>query len=154
MGKVMFYHLTRNPLEVTAHMLLERAYQTGWRVTVRGRDDDVLARLDEMLWSRDKAGFLPHGLAGGAYDADQPVLLTTDHACPNSPACLMVIDMAEATPQEALGLERLWVLFDGHDPAAMDKARSQWKAVAAAGVQAEYWSEDSGRWQLKAQSGG
>ncbi|MDD7970307.1 DNA polymerase III subunit chi [Roseinatronobacter alkalisoli] len=153
MGKVIFYHLTRNPLEVTAHMLLDRAHQAGWRVTVRGRDPAVLARLDETLWLGDKAGFLPHGLAGGAHDADQPILLTQDHACPNNPACLMVIDMADATPQDADGLERLWILFDGNDAAATDHARAQWKAVKAAGMPAEYWSEESGRWQMKAQSG-
>lgn len=153
MGKVMFYHLTRNPLEVTAQMLLERAHQTGWRVTVRGRDPALLARLDETLWLGDKASFLPHGMAGGAHDADQPVLLTSEHACPNDPACLMVIDKADAAPHEANGLERLWILFDGNDPDATAHARAQWKAVTAAGVQAEYWSEDSGRWQMKAQSG-
>ncbi|MGP9789060.1 DNA polymerase III subunit chi [Roseinatronobacter sp. NSM] len=153
MGKVMFYHLTRNPLEVTAHMLLDRAYQTGWRVTVRGRDPDILARLDDTLWLGNKASFLPHGLAGGAHDADQPILLTNDHDCPNAPACLMVIDMADMAPTDADALERIWVLFDGNDAAALAHARGQWKAVTAAGVLAEYWSEDSGRWQMKAQSG-
>lgn len=153
MGKVIFYHLTRNPLEVTAHMLLDRAYQTGWRVTVRGRDPAVLARLDDTLWLGNKGSFLPHGLAGGDHDADQPILLTQQQTCPNRPDCLMVIDMADITPEDADGLERMWVLFDGNETAALSHARSQWKAVTAAGMHAEYWSEDSGRWQMKAQSG-
>lgn len=72
MGKVMFYHLTRNPLEVTAQMLLERAHQTGWRVTVRGRDPATLARLDETLWLGDKASFLPHGMAGARMTPTNP----------------------------------------------------------------------------------
>lgn len=153
MGKAMFYHLTHSPLEVTARVLLTRALEQGWRVALRGRDKDVLDRLDLQLWTQDKADFLPHGLAGGPHDADQPVLLTTEAVAPNNPVCVMAIDRAPVDPAEVGGLERLWVLFDGQDETAMREARVQWKAMAAAGVVAEYWSEESGRWEKKAQSG-
>ena len=36
MGKAMFYHLTRDPVEVTAATLLTRALGAGWRVALRG----------------------------------------------------------------------------------------------------------------------
>lgn len=153
MGKAMFYHLTHSPMEVTARTLLSRAAEQGWRVAVRGRDNAVLERLDLHLWTEDKAGFLPHGLAGGPHDADQPILLTTQTSVANDPVCVMAIDRAPVDPAELSGLERLWVLFDGQDEAAMAEARSQWKSMTAAGVLAEYWSEDSGRWTKKAQSG-
>lgn len=154
MVKALFYHLTQNPAEVTARMLLARALQNGWRVTLRGGDAGRLEWLDQALWLGDKASFLPHGLAGGPHDADQPILLTTGRDCPNDPACLMLVDKAEADAGELAGLERLWVLFDGQDQEALAHARTQWKALTGAGVVAEYWSEDSGRWQKKAQSGG
>lgn len=152
MGKAMFYHLTRNPLEVTARNLLTRAYAQGLRVCVRGRDPARLDWLDQALWLGDKAGFLPHGLAGSAHDAEQPILLTTLEHSPNSPQILMLIDNATASPAAVSGLERLWVMFDGNDPASLSHARSQWKDMASAGVTAEYWSEDSGRWECKAQT--
>ncbi len=150
MGKALFYHLTRNPLEVTARALLARALARGLRVVVRGRDPARLDALDAALWLGDKAGFLPHGRAGGPHDADQPVLLTTGPDRPNGAQIVMSIDRAEAAPEDVADLERLWVMFDGHDSDALDHARVQWKAMTAAGVQAEYWSEESGSWTLKA----
>ncbi|TVP71177.1 MAG: DNA polymerase III subunit chi [Rhodobacteraceae bacterium] len=153
MGKAMFYHLTHSPMEVTATTLLSRAYAQGMRVAVRARSDTVLERLDLHLWTAGKDSFLPHGRAGGPHDADQPILLTTEDAAPNAPVCVMSIDRAEVRAEDVAGLERLWVLFDGQDAQAMDLARAQWKAMVTAGVLAEYWSEDSGTWVKKAQSG-
>ena len=66
----------------------------------------------------------------------------------------MALDGAEVSPEEGLALTRVCVLFDGNDPAAVDHARGQWKSLTAAGVPAQYWSEESGRWQKKAESGG
>ena len=51
-------------------------------------------------------------------------------------------------------MERACILFDGNDPAALDLARGQWKGLSEAGCEAQYWSEESGRWQMKAQTGG
>lgn len=151
MGAALFYHLTRRPLEATLPMLLDKALGQGWRVAVRGTDRGRLEFLDDRLWMGD--GFLPHGLAGSGFDADQPVLLTTQTETPNGAACLMAVDGAEVAPDEAAGLERICILFDGNDPAAVDRARAQWKALTGAGVAAQYWSEESGRWEKKAESG-
>lgn len=151
MGAVLFYHLTRRPLEAVLPPILERALAQGWRVAVRGTSEDRLDWLDEKLWMG--AGFLPHGRAGGGFDADQPVLLTTNPNAPNTPCALMAVDGAEVRPEEAAALERVWVLFDGADEAALAHARGQWRALTGAGVAAQYWSEESGRWQKKAESG-
>lgn len=148
MGKAMFYHLTRSPLEVALPVLLQRSLAAGWRVVVRGGDAERLRWLDERLWlAGDDAGFLPHGLAGGPHDADQPVLLTVDRGFPNAAACLICIDRAPLDPDEAAGLERACLMFDGADPAATEAARDRWRALAAAGLPAEYWSEASGQWR-------
>jgi DNA polymerase III subunit chi len=153
MGKAMFYHLTRDPLEVTARNLLARAYGQKLRVTVRGRVGARMEWLDQVLWLGETGDFLPHGLSDSPHAADQPILLTTAPQCPNAPAILMLIDSAEMRPEELGALERLWVLFDGNDPEALAHARGQWKAIAATDMVAEYWSQDAGRWEMKAQSG-
>jgi len=36
--------------------------------------------------------------------------------------------------------------------ALCDTARAQWRSLTGAGIAAEYWSEESGRWQKKAES--
>lgn len=151
MGAVFFYHLTQTPLEATLPMLLGKARQAGWRVAVRGTDADRLAWLDEKLWLGPKEGFPAHGLEGGPHDADQPVLLTTGAAA-NAPDCVMCVDGAGVEPGEVEDLARVCILFDGNDGNALTRARAQWKALADAGCSAQYWSQDSGKWEKKAET--
>ncbi len=153
MGAAFFYHLTREPLEVALPMLLGRALGAGWRVAVRGTDEGRLAWLDEKLWLDPEEGFLPHGLAGGAHDAHQPILLTTSPDAPNGATCLMAVDGAEIAAEEVSALDRVCILFDGHDEAALSRARGQWKRLKDAGCAAQYWSQESGRWEKKAETG-
>ncbi|RYH11211.1 DNA polymerase III subunit chi [Tropicimonas sp. IMCC6043] len=152
MGQALFYHLTRAPLEVTLAMLLEKSLQRGWRVAVRGREAARLDWLDQKLWLGPEEAFLPHGLAGSENDADQPVLLTSSAELPNGAACLISVDGAEVTAAEVAALERVCILFDGRDGDAVQTARVQWKALTGAGAAAQYWSEESGRWEMKAES--
>lgn len=151
MGEAFFYHLTRRPLEATLPALLARARQAGWRVEVRGRDEARMAWLDDQLWLDPKDSFLPHGVAGGPHDADQPILLTTGAGAANDPQCVMSVDGAEIAAQEVKALDRVCVIFDGNDETALATARVQWKALTDAGCGAQYWSQDSGRWEMKAQ---
>lgn len=151
MGAVYFYHLTRAPLEVTLPVLLEKSLQAGWRVAVRGTDPAQLDWLDQKLWMGD--GFLPHGLSGGPHDADQPVLLTTAAEAANNANCVMAVGGAGVEPDEVKALERTCILFDGNDASAVEAARAQWRTLTGAGCTATYWSEESGRWQKKAESG-
>jgi DNA polymerase III subunit chi len=153
MGNALFYHLTRSPMEATLPMLLTRSLEAGWHVVVRGTKRDRLDWLDQKLWTGPEDGFLPHGVAGGAHDAAQPILLTLGQEIPNGARCLMSVDGAPVAPADCEGLERVCVIFDGNDPAAVDTARGQWKALTGAGLPAQYWSEESGRWQKKAESG-
>jgi DNA polymerase-3 subunit chi len=152
MGTAFFYHLTRAPLEVTLPLLLGKARAAGWRVAVRGTDESRLDWLDKKLWQGPEDGFLPHGLASHPHAALQPILLTTSTNYPNDPACLMLIDGAAPDPDEAARLERLCVLFDGHDTTAVEAARDHWKTLIAAGCAAQYWSEAGGRWEKKAEA--
>jgi DNA polymerase III subunit chi len=147
MGNTLFYHLTRSPVETLLPMLLDKALAAGWQVAVRGTDAERMRWLDERLWLGPEDRFLPHGLAGGAHDAAQPVLLTTESESPNGAACLVAIDGAAVSAQEALALERVCILFDGADAAAVAHARDQWSVLAEAGVALQYWSEAGGRWR-------
>jgi len=152
MGEAFFYHMTRTPLEATVPVLLAKALDAGWRVAVRGTRADQLDWLDQRLWLGADDGFLPHGLAGGAHDADQPILLTTAPEAANGADCLVSVDGAAVDPDEVGPLKRVMVLFDGNDPAAVEQARAQWRALTGAGCKAKYWSQESGRWEMKAES--
>ncbi|MCX8953689.1 DNA polymerase III subunit chi [Ruegeria sp. NA] len=152
MGAVYFYHLTRQPLEHTLPALLDKARQAGWWIAVRGTDPARMDWLDEKLWLGPEDGFLPHGRAGGPHDADQPILLTTSAVAGNGATCIMAVDGAPVEAEEVAALERVCILFDGNDDMAVQHARGQWKALTDAGCSAQYWSEESGRWEKKAEA--
>ena len=135
MGAVMFYHLTQRPLVETLRMLVDKSLANGWRV-----------------WLGPEGSFLPHGLAGGEHDALQPVLLGLDGANTNAAQCVVAVHSAQVTPQDAAAMERVCILFDGYDEDALSHARGQWRALTGAGVSAQYWSEESGRWEKKAEA--
>lgn len=147
MGTAVFYHLTRSGPDETLATILPRALQAGWRVMIRSPDIGRLERLDGKLWLEPEDGFLPHGLEGGAQDADQPVLLGQGAAV-NGAKGVALMDGAHPLPGEET-LERLWVLFDGADEAAVQAARGLWTRLTGAGMAAQYWSEESGRWVMK-----
>ena len=151
MGAVYFYHLTESPLEATLPMLIGKAREAGWRVLVRANDPTLCQRLDDLLWQGPEDGFLPHGIAGGPHDAAQPVLLGDVESAGFD--CVMSVAGADLRPEEVTALARACIIFDGQDGAALDHARGQWKALTAAGCAAQYWAQDGGRWQKKAEAG-
>ncbi|MDE9450794.1 DNA polymerase III subunit chi [Aliiroseovarius sp. Z3] len=151
-GEVFFYHMTRSPLEATLPVLLQRSLEAGWKICLRGTDPKRMDWLDERLWTASDDGFLPHGQSGGPHDANQPVLLTTQTEIPNQAEALISVDGAAVSADEMERMTRVSILFDGNDPDAVAHARSQWKEVVAAGCTAKYWSQESGRWEMKVSS--
>ncbi len=153
MGSVYFYHLTRSGLEDTVRVLLGKSLAAGWRVELRCPDADTADRLDAQLWLGPEDGFLPHGRAGGDHDARQPVLLTVAGDPPgNAPTALMAVAGAPVRADEVTTLERASILFDGHDAAAVQFARDQWRVLTQAGLSAQYWSQEAGRWEKKSET--
>ncbi len=152
MGTVMFYQLLQSAPADTLAVNVPRALKEGWRVMARGTDLAALDRLDAALWLKGgDESFLPHGQEGGPHDADQPLLLGLAQPV-NGARVLALVDGAEALDAEIAAMERVWVLFDGNDPDRLQAARAQWKAMTTAGHPAQYWSEESGKWEKKAEN--
>ena len=149
MSEVWFYHLTESSLEAALPPLLGKCAQRGWNVLVWGLESARLEHLDRVLWTYAEASFLPHGIAGGAKDAAQPVLLSATGDNANAAQVLMLIDRAEASPSALAAYERAIVIFDGSDNEAVDAARGYWKTVIAAEIPAQYWAQEGGSWVKK-----
>lgn len=155
MSEVWFYHLTHEPLERALPRLLCAAREkAGWRVKIRGGDPNVLAWLDEKLWLLEDDSFLPHAMEGGVFDALQPILLGTAAGSANAAECLMLIAGAGYEASDLDRHERVCLMFDGNDETALELAREQWRFAKAAGHVAKYQSQENGRWELRAQTGG
>ena len=148
-SEVLFYHLERQPLEKVLPSLLERTVERGWRAVVQSGSEERLEALDVALWTYREESFLAHGTAKDGFVEDQPVFLTCDDGNPNGAGVRFMVDGAETGV--FTGYQRIVYLFDGHDPDAVARARSQWKAAKAAGCACTYWQQsDNGRWEKKA----
>ncbi|MEO8243376.1 MAG: DNA polymerase III subunit chi [bacterium] len=144
----MFYHLTRSGLDDTLITILTRAMGQGWRLMLRAPDPALLSHLDDKLWLGPEDGFLPHGIEGGAHDADQPVLLGGGPIT-NAAQGLFLLAGAKVDRSEIPDLDRIWLLFDGADDAAVQTARNQWTQLTSWGLAAQYWSDEAGSWVKK-----
>jgi DNA polymerase-3 subunit chi len=149
MPDILFYHLETQPLERVIPVLLEKTLERGWRAVVEIGSSERAELLDRALWTYRDDSFLPHGLAGGDADADQPVLLTTGTENANGAQVRFFTD--RAVPKSAEGYERLVYLFSGRDPDAIVEAREAWKALRAIpGNALTYWQQDDmGRWMKR-----
>ena len=147
--EILFYHLERAPLERVLPSLLERTLERGWRAVVQAGSEPRIEALDTHLWTYDDRSFLPHGKERDGRVERQPVFLTTGEDNPNGATVRFLVDGATiATPGD---YDRVVVLFDGSDPAALEQARAEWKKARAAGHQVTYWQQAaSGKWEKRA----
>jgi DNA polymerase-3 subunit chi len=145
MAEVWFYHLEQTSLEQALPELLEKVLARGWKGQVRLRDAARVEALDQHLWTWRDDSFLPHGPAGEPHAARQPILLTTEAENVNGAEALLLVDGAE--PGDLAGYERVMVLFDGNDEAALATARAQWSALKARGEDLSYWRQEGRGWK-------
>ena len=150
MGEVLFYHLTASTLEQTLPDLLERSLARDWRVVVRARSEAQINALDEKLWTYRTDSFLPHGNKASGQVAEQPIFLTIGKDTPNDADILMLVDGARVDCSEVERFQRTCLIFNGHEPEALQAAREDWKSVTNAGLQAKYWAQENGKWLQKA----
>jgi DNA polymerase III subunit chi len=144
--QVDFYQLSGTPAEQVIASLAEKVLGSDGRLLIVGADEAYLARLDRMLWDQGKASFLPHGLAGGADDARQPILLSTSPDAPNLARNMLIAD--GEWRDAALTYDRSFYLFD-HE--TLEAARLAWKLLAGReGVERRYWANEAGKWVKKA----
>jgi DNA polymerase-3 subunit chi len=150
MAEILFYHLERQPLERVLPQLLERSLSRGWRVVVEAASQERIAALDDHLWTYSEESFLPH-LAGSEPGAEtESLVLVATPENPNAAKVRFLIDGA-ALPSDPARYDRIVVMFDGQDDAAIAKARQDWKTAKAAGLDCTYWQETaSGGWQKMA----
>ncbi|MDF1607218.1 DNA polymerase III subunit chi [Hoeflea sp. YIM 152468] len=149
MAEVLFYHLTESRLEEALPPLLEKSLDRGWRVSVHVSSEERCAALDAHLWTYREDSFLPHGGEHGAHAERQPVLLTVAAEAANGSTVRFVADGAEIPALD--GVERLVMMFDGHDQSQLDVARGQWKTLKSGGHALTYWQQTSDRrWEKKA----
>ena len=147
MSDIGFYHLTRTTAEQALPRLLGRTLAAGQRAVVLCGGEARVTALDEALWAAPDPDWLPHGCARTGEADLQPIWLTAVEEAPNAARYLFLIDGTTADPA---AFERVFDLFDGADPAAVQAARQRWTAGKAAGHTVTYWLQGERGWEKKA----
>lgn len=148
MTDVSFYHLQRQPLEQALPKLLERVQAAGLRAVVLADSRERIDALSTRLWTYDPGSFLAHGSAKDGTPEDQPIFLTDEEENPNGATVLVTVD--EREPGYVGSFDRCLDMFNGNDPASVERARDRWRAYKAAGHTVTYWQQsEAGKWEEK-----
>jgi DNA polymerase-3 subunit chi len=114
-------------------------YAAGRRVVVRAADEAEARRLDQALWTAAPDSFLPHAVAGGEDEAEEPVLIATgDGPGPNQPwAAVLLHPPREAEPP--WGYQVVHLLLPPADGPELAACRELYKRLSQGGkVQVEH----------------
>jgi DNA polymerase III subunit chi len=145
--EIRFYHLEARRLDQALPPLLELALEEGRRVLVRAPSEEMVAALNERLWTYDDASFLPHGAADDGDPMEQPIFLTSELANPNAATMLVRLSGAETSDADD-AFELVVLMFDGRDETALAHARGEWRRLKDLGRTISYWREsDEGGWE-------
>ena len=143
--QVDFYQLMGAGPESVIASIAEKVLASDGRLLVVAEDEAALARLDRLLWDQAVTSFVPHGVAGGAGDARQPILLSTSPDAPNQARNMLIAD--GVWREAALTYERSFYLFDD---GTLKGARLAWKLLAGReGIERRYWAHEGGKWVKK-----
>jgi DNA polymerase III subunit chi len=147
MTDVGFYHLTRSTLTQALPQLLARTLAAGQRAVVLCGSEEQVTALDQALWEAADP-WLPHGTAADGDAELQPIWLATADTALNGARYLFLVD---GTPTARLAaFTRVFDLFDGNDPLAVEAARDRWRTAKAAGHSLTYWQQGAKGWEKKA----
>ncbi len=139
---VDFYHLDRSPLERVLPRICERLLESGERLLIVA-GPELLATLDEQLWTYAPDAFLPHGRADRPSADKQAILLAGGFEPLNGAGNVALAD--GVWRDEALAFARTFYFFDNDH---LDIARAAWKALRnRKEAEPRYWKQDErGKW--------
>ena len=148
MSRVDFYHLQSQKLEDVLPKLLEKSCSLGKKIIIRVGNEERIEFLNSLLWTYDDQSFLPHGSKKDGFAEMQPIWLTSQNDNPNHADFLFLVDGAEADLSEISQFERIFNIFDGNSPLALEKARQFWRELKKQSCDLLYWQQSSnGTWQ-------
>jgi len=121
----------------------------GKRAIVQVATSERAEALCDELWTYQSDSWLPHGTQKDGDPEDQPIWITPDPENQNGSQFLFLSDGVDN--EGIADYERCFVVFDGRNDSAVQKAREQWKTYKDAGHDLAYWQQtDAGGWEKKA----
>lgn len=146
MTETLFYQLERRSIDAVIPGLVEKTLERGWRAVIRTDSAERADGIDTLLWVYQEQSFLPHAQLGDGKAERQPVLITVEDVNPNGAQVLFLVGGAELPRLEAeswSALNRIVVVFDGHDDRALARARQVLATATKHGHEITWWKEST-----------
>ena len=139
MGKVDFYILGDDGADEPLHVacrLADKAWRQGHRVRVQVDGNEVLQRLDSLMWTFRQESFLPHEIDGHEAEIRDfvplPVMLGTDSGSAQPPDVL--VNLSGAVPAGAEQIPRIAEIVPP-DPGAKQAGRERYRQYRERGFE-------------------
>jgi DNA polymerase-3 subunit chi len=89
--EVVFYALYSTPVDKALPALLQKIYDSSFKVHIHCEDDHQMQTLDDSIWTFTPLAFLPHAsvLTSTQFPAQNPIWLATDIKFINNPEVLI-----------------------------------------------------------------
>lgn len=124
MPKVDFYLLQEGPRDALLTLVCRvanKVYQSKLTGIVMVPDAECAARLDDLMWSYEQGGFLPHGRVGdGPANNPPPIVISHDQQCEYTRDVL--ISLLEQIPEDYTRFRRIAEVVGA---GAEDKAKAR-----------------------------
>ncbi len=144
---INFYHVVKTDKFKALSSVLDKIMQQGNRALIYSKDNDFLAKLDEIIWSNNKT-FLPHDTDMCQNPERQPILLSSKLSNLNNADYLIIAD-GESVPEKPIGFEKIFNFFCGNTENELKLARTRWKEYEKS-YNLIYWQQNKdGSWQKK-----
>jgi len=111
--------------------LAGKAYAHGKRVYIHTDTNEEAMRLDDLLWTFEDIGFLPHQRAEDAPNPDTPILVGCGTEPPQTATVL--ITTAHPVPAFIERYERVLEVVD-QDPERLNRSRQRYREYQARGL--------------------
>ena len=145
MTEISFYHLQKSHLEKVLPLLLEKTMKLEKRAIVMVGSSTYAEQLNTLLWNYQKGAWLPHGTKEDGHAEHQPIWLTSVDENPNEATYLFLSDGAYTS--NIGDFERCFELFDGNNPAQLNRARRLWQTYKNSGHDLKYLKQNEhGEW--------
>ena len=139
MSRVDFYVLSQGAPDARqrfACRLAEQAAEQGHRVYVQAASLGDAQRLDDLLWTFNERGFLPHELSSGGGPSHPRVMVLVGNAAAPTNHRELLINLTDTLPAELDGYSRIAEIVDT-DPTRKQLSRDRYKAYRERGCELE-----------------
>lgn len=142
--QIDFYLLEQGGPQAALAPLAAKVLAAGQRLLIVAQDLAEREALSAALWAYRPDLFLANGLAGGAQDSAQPILISQSITPVNGARMLALADGQWREPEAGL-FDRVLLVFGEN---TREGSRDIWRmAKARADWQCRFFKQEAGRWQ-------